>query len=470
MNTFGSFHHALGCLVKNLESAAIADQKGQILYLKNPHPFDAGTWSEAFKSAMKYFNLGTGDVLIFNDPYSGGNDYSVFSFITCLQKPQDGKTGIYLGHRFQLPLTVKDVLHPPKNYFKVPLTPIAHAGQIQEAFLDAMASSPMAPAGLKDLVNREISSALEIRKQVEKFPKEFLSQKNLQNYLAETRKQVLSHLKEKPWGETKVELLLDSSEIIKLQLEIGENGIKLDFSGTSSGRDFFLPPGALAGICTYWLSQYADVYDYMNEGLFSVFQVSQPTQSCLSAKPPQVTARGYKLGPRILATALDMAIGKIHLRPPRGLTNHSGIYLQVQFQNKENFEVYLPNGSGALGDNEGSAGLDYFEENPYISAEKIENSWPLRVHRLDLRNSPHGKGRVNGGKGLIYKLECLEKADVYWLSDLTHYRFPIQRFQTAPDRVEIVLNDEPNLAPFGHTEMKPGQTLIVGSGSGGGLL
>jgi N-methylhydantoinase B len=472
MNTFGRIHHAWCCLVQNLDSAAIADQKGQILFLKHPHPFDCGTWGEAFKSATKYFQLNAGDVVMFNDPFSGGNDYSVFSFITCLQKQQDGRAGIFLGHRLSLPVSVKDVLTPPKNIFRVPVTPVAQDGQIQDAFLEAMAASPMAPPRLKDLVVSEIKKALEVVKHFEMLPKELLNQKTLQNYLSESHNQALNHLKEKPWGETKVELPLDTGESIKMQVEMSETGIRLDFSGSSLGRDFFLPPGALAGICTHWISRYIGLQDYLNEGVFSIFQVSQPTQSCLAAKAPQSTTRGYKAGARILATALDMAMGKLHPRPPRGLTNHFGVYFQIQFPEKNPLVIYLPNGQGALGDTEGVSGLDYYGETPYMSAENIERQWPVRIHRLDLRTTAQGKGRVNGGRGLIYKLECLEKADIYWLSDLTHYRFPVQRFQSSPDRIEMLFEngEVPNLAPYGHSEVQAGEIITVGSASGGGLL
>jgi N-methylhydantoinase B len=470
MNSYGWLQQSLRALVQSLENAAIADHKGQVLYLKQAHPFDPGTWSEAFKLALKYFNMNEGDVIMFNDPLSGGNDFSVFSFITCLQKQQDSKSGIFLGHRVTTPLSIKEILNPPKNYFRVPFTPVAQSGQIQEAFLDAMAGSPMAPAKLKELLMTEIHRGISVMRKFEGFPKELVHQKTIQNFIAATREQALSHLHEKPWGETKVEMPLDTGEVIKLTLDINETGVRIDFGGTTSGKEFFLPPGALAGICTYWLSQYAGLEGYLNEGLFSIFQVSQPLNSCLAAKSSQPTQRGYKTGARVISTALDIALSKINLKPPRGISNHFGVYVQVDFPNKESLEFYLPNGAGAKGDSEGTSGLDCFHEHPYFSTERAENKCPVRILRMDLRNSTHGKGKVNGGRGLIYKLEALADAECYWLSDLTKFRFPVQKFQTTPDPVEIIVEENKPLPSSGHCQLKAAQVLTVGSASGGGLI
>ena len=470
MNHLGYFHHSLKNLVQNFDSAAVADHKGQILHLKNPHPFDPGTWGDAFKIATKYFSMNAGDVFVFNDPFSGGNDFSVFSFITCLQKQQDSKPGVFLGHRLMTPLQLKDVLHPSKNIFRVPMTPVALSGQPQDALLDAMSGSPLAPAGLKDLLMAEIQKTQNTLKYFEKFPKEFLNAKSIQNYLTKSREQALEVFHEKPWGETKVEIPLDSGECIKLHLEINENGVRADFSGTTFGKDFFLPPGALLGVCIYWMSRYAKILEPMNDGVFSIFQVSQPTQSCLAAKSPQPTAKGFKIGARVLATALDLALSKMDLRPPRGISNHFGMYLQIDFANRAPMELYLPNGLGALGDAEGSVGIDALNTNSFLNIENTENRWPVRIHRIDVRNTTHGKGKVNGGRGIIYKIELLEAAQIYWMSDLSHYRFPVQKFQTTPDKVEIIFDEEPHFSPFGQKEISAGKIITVGSGSGGGLI
>ncbi len=473
MSNYGQLQQAFKNITQTLDNAALCDHRGQTLYMKNSCAFDPGTWSEAFRWALKYFPMNQGDILMFNDPYAGGNDFSVFSFITCLQKPVDNKAGIYLGQRFSTPTDFKDIIYPGKNPFKVPLTPIAPGGVIQIAILEAMCSSPVAPAGLRDIIEKQVAKACHVLKRFEVIPKSWLSPKFLQAFIEETRLTVLMHLKDKPWGESRLEVILDTGELIKLNLEMSDLGVRLDFVGTTPGKEFFLPPSALTGSCQYFISQYTGLTPLLNEGLFSVFQVSQPTTSCLSSKFPSPTARGYKLGPRVLGTLLETALTKINSKPIRGVTNYCGLYVQFQFPDKKHFELFVPNGFGALAEGDGPCGLDPFNERVYFSAEHSENNWPLRFHRMDLRNSSQGKGKASGGRGLIHNIEFLKRGEIYWLSELTKHRFPVQKNQSSPDKVEILIGSDEALSlnpSAGLQWVEAGQKITLGSGSGGGLL
>ncbi len=473
MSSYGQFHQAFKSITQNLDNSALCDHRGQILFLKNPFAFDSGTWSEAFRWALKYFPMNSGDVLVFNDPYAGGNDFSVFSFITCLQNPVDNRSGIYLGQRFSTPADFKDIIQPGKNNFRIPLTPIAPGGVIQTVLLEAMCSSPLAPPGLKETLVTQVSKAGQVLRRFEMIPKAWLSPKYLQTFIEETRLAVLMRLKEKPWGETRLEINLDTGELIKLNLEMSDLGVRLDFVGTTPGKEFFLPPSALTGCCQFFLSQYADLVPYMNEGLLSVFQVSQPTTSCLSSKFPSPTARGYKLGPRVMSTLIETALMKINSKPSKGVTNYCGLSVQFQFPDHSPFEFFVPNGLGALAEADGLCGLDPFNESVYFSAEHCENNWPLLFHRMDLRNSTLGKGKVSGGRGLIHQIEFLKRGEMFWLSELTQHRFPVQKNQTSPDKVEVLVGQKDPVSfnpTAGFEWIEAGQIVTLGSGSGGGLL
>lgn len=472
MSLRGLQQFALRSFCQDFNNATLCDHRGQILFMKNPEVFDCGTWGEAFRTAIKYFSLNVGDVLVFNDPLNGGNDPSIFSFITCLQKNQDQQPGLYLGHRVATELSLKEILTGSKNVFHVPMTPVAQGGEIQTSFIEAMSAHPLAPKNLKELLSKEISAALSLKNRLRFL--QSLTTKNLQAYLDETHEVGLKHLREKPWGETKLEMTLDTGESIKLFFEINETGVLLDFSGTGQGKDFFLPPGALAGSCAFFLAHYFGLENYLNQGVFSLFQVRQPTHSCLSAKPTQATRRAYKMGGRILHTLLDLALGKLHTKPARALTNFCGLYGELHFPETtlKPLQMFLPHGLGATGDTEGLSGADPFHETSFLPAEYVENTWPLRVLRMDLRNHSLGKGRVNGGRGLILELLSLGKAEFFWLTELTHFRFPVQKFQTSMDRIELNFGsqEEPKLTGSGRQTISSGERLTLTSGSGGGII
>lgn len=470
---FGSFHFYLDSILGDHVQACLSDQKGQLLHLKNSHPFDNGAWSDAMKMALQYFPMLAGDILVFNDASAGGHDPSVFSFITCLQKPQDQAPGLYLGFRRPGAVSLKDLFKPQSQIFRVPFTPIVQAGEIQGALIEAMSSSPMAPKNLAQLLNEEIGKGLSTWRRFQNMGMGSFNNKFIQTYLTEVHDITLRHFKEKPWGETRAEMTLDTGEVIKLAMEIGAQGLKLDFGGSSPGQEFFMSANNLAGVCRHYFANYFSLKNFGCEGFSSAIQVSQPTTSCLNARAQQPTRRAYLLGSRLIYSLLETAAMKIHPKPPRGVTNYCGLWVQAEFKNRSNLNLYLPNGSGAQAEAEGVTGLDIFGESAYLSPEHLESQWPVRWLRIDVRNSMMGKGKVSGGRGLIQNFEVLDEGQLYWLTDLSQNRLPVQKHQTSPDRTEVLVKqgeETQSWSTSGSCPVKVGDQVILGSGSGGGLL
>ena len=144
-----SFHdnfiaRTLGQFVKSFDSAAILDREGNIFALHYETLADLGTLGTAASTVLKYFPMSKKDVVIVNDPYSGGTVLSTLSLVTALNE------NLFLiarkGFRPRLILAQK----LDEEGLRIPPTPLVQNGQINVPILEAMSEHPQAPEFFKE--------------------------------------------------------------------------------------------------------------------------------------------------------------------------------------------------------------------------------------------------------------------------------------------------------------------------------
>jgi N-methylhydantoinase B len=87
---------------------------------------------------------------------------------------------------------------------------------------------------------------------------------------------------------------------------------------------------------------------------------------------------------------------------------------------KKNFAYYetIAGGMGASAAGPGESAVHTHMTNSWNTPiEALENQYPLRVRRYEIRRGSGGKGRHNGGDGLIREIEFLTPYEVTILSD-----------------------------------------------------
>jgi len=103
--------------------------------------------------------------------------------------------------------------------------------------------------------------------------------------------------------------------------------------------------------------------------------------------------------------------------------------------------------------------------------EALENQYPLRVRRYEVRQGSGGEGRNRGGDGVVREIEFLTRAEVTILSD-RRARGPYGLSGAAegrPGRNSILSGGVRRaVAAKAHFEVKSGDVLRIETPGGGG--
>jgi N-methylhydantoinase B len=170
-------------------------------------------------------------------------------------------------------------------------------------------------------------------------------------------------------------------------------------------------------------------------------------------------------GVAALETALDMALAQIHSKGERALSSLCALRFDLKSDSK-NRVLTLRGGSGATPSHAGASA-----QTKAFSIEQLERDFPVKVQRIDHRQSNGGKGKNPGGRGLIMKLEVREALEVSWMTDLTLHRPRISKNCTHGDAGEVLIERQgeiKNLPVLGQQLFNAGDVLTLCSGSGGG--
>jgi len=129
-------------LVRPWESACVISAEGELLGLHYENLSDVGTLPQAGKIAIQYLKVGPGDLVILNDPFSGGN---LLSNLTLIYGMEVACQGLVLVFRtgFRAHLNLGDRLE--EEGLRIPPTPLAQKGQWMEPLLKALVEHPDAP-------------------------------------------------------------------------------------------------------------------------------------------------------------------------------------------------------------------------------------------------------------------------------------------------------------------------------------
>ncbi len=455
------FHSLLNDFLQG-ESALITIE-GEVLAVRGHHPATYGTLSTAANIAGKYLKLQEGDIAVLNDPYSGGSTLDEMTFIMAVSEDL-----LWVSRR---PLTksIKTGKSIEDEGLRIPPTPLRQNGKINDVILSAMQAHPACPPNFGDWIKARFAEmilhAQKLHDTIEATGFEITGEL-IEEYVELSKNLAHQRISENASGETRVDIVLDSGELLRLNLEIHEGKIKMDFGGTSPAKTIHLTESAAFGTCFHTISRYYGFTEYANSGTFSSLQVTKPAGCWLMAKYPASTLKGMTSGVAALQAAIELALTHIHTKKEKAMSCYSPLTVQLQ-NGASHIVVNLQGGKGALSSKDGASAQI---EN--LSIEMIERELPLKVIRADRRHSLGGKGKYSGGRGLIMKVEALEDLEATWLSDLTLHRPRITKNCSHGDPCEISLDSNGTtkvLPVLGNQKILKGEILTLCSGSGGGF-
>lgn len=442
--------------------SALMTLDGDVLAVRGQQPVTYGTLAAAATTAAKYLKLEEGDIALLNDPYSGGSLLSEMTFIMAVSEDL-----LWITRR-PLDTQVKIVKSIEEEGLRIPPTPLRQKNQLNEMIMAAMQAHPACPPDFATWLKAQVAElTVSAKKLVDAIELTgfTITGELIEDYLRISKKSATKKVSESASGEARVDVVLDSGELLRLNMEIHDGKISLDFSGTTAVKTVSLTESATYGACFHALSQYYGFTDLANSGSFSVLQITKPSGCWLVGKYPAPTFKGMTCGIAAVRSAIELALAQIHHKQEASLSSHCALQFDVQSGTKHTL-LTLPGGEGAKATRNGiSAQLNA------LSLEQLERDFPIKVLRVDQRHSNGGKGKFNGGRGVVMKIQICGDILATWMTDLTLHRPRLLKSCSHGDPAELTLEQGESaktLPVLGQQKFTAKDVVTLCSGSGGG--
>ena len=295
--------------------------------------------------------------------------------------------------------------------------------------------------------------------------------KKMKDYAASRMQATLSDLKD---GTYSAEEKLDDDSLLKVTSTVKDEQITFDFTGTSPVHPGNLNanPSIVNSVVIYLLRLMVNEPLPLNDGLLEPVQIILP--DCMlnpefpddPAECPAVVGGNIETSQRLTDTLLKAF----------GLSACSyGTMNNVLFGN-EQFGYYetVAGGTGAgNGFNGADAVHQHMTNTRAADPEILEQRYPVRLDRYAIRNESGGRGKWNGGNGIIRELTFLEPVSLSVLAQ--HRVVPPYGLQggepgkTGQHRIERKNGSTLELEWRDGAEIEPGDRFILHTPGGGGF-
>jgi N-methylhydantoinase B len=409
-------------------SCALLDGQARILAQSFAQPAHLGSILRLVPSALAGQDLGPGDALLVNDPYSGAthlNDVYVISPVYL-----DGERFGYVANGAHwvdvggaapasLPLSrevyQEGIIIPPIVFQK--------SGELDQRLLDLVLANVRAKKEVAGDLRAQLAAnragELKLTELADRYGREDLElySKALLDYTERVTKAGLAGF---PRGTFAGEDFLDDDGWggppvrIRAAISFGSDGVEIDFGGTDRQRR--APTNATL---TFTYSAVAFVLKCIlpsdvdpNDGFYRLIRVKAPEGCCVNARPPAGVVGGWEVGQRIIS-ALFRAVAEA--MPDRVPAASKGIIGNLGFggydERTATYHSYYETVAGGAGGAKGCDGQDGVQadltntENAPV--EELELYQPVRVQRYALIPDSGGAGRWRGGLGVVREYRFL---------------------------------------------------------------
>jgi N-methylhydantoinase B len=474
------FYELMTELFRDQPCMNLSNTEGQTLFLKHTPFIDIGTLPLCCEVSHKYLQIQDEDIVILNDPFSGGSAINAPTFVMGLGlKP--GKADFLLATRIHLKTHAGPHTHIDAEGLRIPPSPLVSQGKINEALVDALSSHPQIDKNFITVIKTEVEKLFGLRKLFLESAKAYsldLSKAFVRNYLKHTEKLFVETINEWPEGEETLEEYYSDKEFIRLQIQLSSGSVKFDFTGSSKGERLFLTDSATYGICVGALMSMFPRHIPINSGMLSRIHIVAPRGSIVNASFPQPVRLGHSDGALALRNIVYDTMGKLHSQLVMGRGASSNLKYEIDFGNGLFFSDSIPSGYGANPKRKGiTYDLSIYTEDRF-RVEKTESQYPIQFLQSSLRNSSGGEGQWRGGHGMTRSLKVLAPGKLKW-SYLSPNRKPegvnggksalpaeiiwVKNSSDPEKAVKTVLGFE------GEQTLEPGDTVTFLSPGGGGF-
>jgi 5-oxoprolinase (ATP-hydrolysing) len=266
---------------------------------------------------------------------------------------------------------------------------------------------------------------------------------------------------------------LDDGSLLKINISINNRKMLIDFDGSGEIHhgNMNATRAIVHSVAIYVLRVLANEDIPLNEGLLESVTINIPT--CMlnpvfggdDSQNPAVVGGNTEISQRLTDTLLK-ALGLVACS--QGTMNN------LLFGN-ENFGHYetICGGTGAGNGFHGSSGVHQHMTNTRITDPEImELNYPVTVKSFSLRSGSGGKGKWNGGNGVVRELVFKEQVSFTILSQHRNYApFGMHGGEEGKKGMQYIIRSdgsEESLKGIDKAELQAGDTVIVKTPGGGG--
>ncbi len=414
-------------------SCAIFDEQGRMLAQAEHIPVHLGAMPVAVKTAIKEFegDLYEGDMIILNDPYRGGTHLPDLTIISpVFYKRRLVAFSASRAHHSDIGgkvpgSMVGDAIEIFEEGLIIPPVKLFEKGRIRKDILEMILANSRTPKmRMGDIYAQVAASRVgekRILKLIEKYG-ESVFREAVDEILNYSERRMRSEIRKLPKGSYSAEDYMDDSGVedkpvkIKVTIEISEDKMKFDFSGTDKQvRGPVNCPFTVTLSCSYFvLRAITDPTIPANEGTYRPLKVFAPDGTIVNAKPPAAVSGGnVETSQRIVDVLLKALSEAIPDRVPAACqgTMNNVCFGGIDPRTGKPFTFYETIGGG-FGGRKGLDGMDgvhsHMTNTMNTPIEEIERRFPIMIVKYSLRENSGGLGKWRGGLGIerVYKALC----------------------------------------------------------------
>jgi N-methylhydantoinase B/oxoprolinase/acetone carboxylase alpha subunit len=422
-------------------SCAIYDAAGQTVAMGDHMPVHLGAMPLSVQAALEAFPLGPGDVAILNDPFRGGTHLPDITAISGVFLGRTKRAAYYVANRAHhadvggmAPGSMPMAREIYQEGIRIPPILLARAGRLDRELLRLIVANVRTPEEREGDLRAQLMANARGERRLREITGKYgavavgRNMRDLQDYSERMMRAAIGKL---PRGVFRFADCLDndglSREPVRIAAAITIDGdrVDVDFTGSS-------PQTAGSVNANYAIAVSAAAYVFRcllaedvpyTAGLLRPIRVIAPEGTVVNARPPAAMAAGnVETSQRIT----DVLLGALaQAAPERIPAASSGTMNNLTLGGHDDrrgrsFAYYetIAGGMGASAAGPGESAVHTHMTNSWNTpVEALENQYPLRVRRYQIRRGSGGKGRHAGGDGVIREIEFLTPCEVTILSD-----------------------------------------------------
>jgi N-methylhydantoinase B len=427
-------------------SCAVFDGRGDAVAMGDHMPVHLGSMPNSVAAAIESLPLGPGDIAVLNDPFAGGTH---LPDLTCVmpvfsrvgKQPTRSKPTFYVANRAHhsdiggaQPASMGLSEEIYQEGLRIPPVLLVRNGKPQRDVLALLLANVRTPTEREGDLTAQIAACKLGEQRLQELAHKYgvrkidLNMAALQRYSARLMRHALIRI---PDGTYNAEDFMDddgySSEPVRLQVAVRIHGGRatIDFTGSSPQRR-----GGVNAVLAITTSAVFYVFRCLLgeevpacAGLLKPLEIIAPAGTVVNAHPPAAVAAGnVETSQRIVDVLLRALARALPRRIPAA---SSGTMNNLSFgginpHTGTSFAYYetIAGGMGARPSADGLSGIHTHMTNSLNTpVEALESHFPVRVRRTSLRRGSGGRGKFQGGDGIIREIEFVTDARCSILSD-----------------------------------------------------